>query len=119
MNWEKQLGSMLASDCLDKEAMDDLAVAYAEETGDDSFFEIDPIILMSINRHWYGDGSISCSGSDDYMNVSTSEFWSGNGFFSCSSGSYRSVGKHVSLEWSFSGSSRFPMNLRSISLGSG
>lgn len=118
MNWERQFESMIASDHLNEESMGDLAVAYTEETGDLSLFEIDPIILMGIKRPWDGDGSISGTNMYDNMDVSVSESKARPNCCSLSSGSYRSVGRTGALEWSFSGSRRHPLYLQSISFGS-
>lgn len=38
MNWEKQFESMVAENHLDEGTMDDLAIAYAAATGDESLF---------------------------------------------------------------------------------
>lgn len=50
MRWEKQFESMLSSGHLDDEALKDLTVAYAAETGDESIFGIDMLSLVSPPR---------------------------------------------------------------------
>lgn len=48
MSWEQQLFSMIEGNHTDEESLMDFGVAYAAETGDESFFDMSFIELFSL-----------------------------------------------------------------------
>lgn len=63
--YEQQLSSMIESNCLDEETMADFGVAYAAETGDESFLQDARLGLFILRADtptgYFGYGSYSAS----------------------------------------------------------
>lgn len=90
-NWEKQLDSMVESDHFSKDSFDDLGVAYAAETGDESLLGdsrawrvmFQPIVSGYITL--VGVGSLSCS---EFVSTQRSHSYPYNGLGRSSSSAW-------------------------------